>query len=70
MNPSFVWHSIMASQNLLRSGARWKIGRGNQVRIFCDPWLPNELNPYMESPIRSGLEKTIMNSLKDMESND
>ena len=36
-NPSFVWCSIMASQNLLKKGARWRIGRGNQVRIYRDP---------------------------------
>ena len=33
LNPSYIWKSIMASRDLIRGGARWRIGNGENVRI-------------------------------------
>ncbi|XP_019151923.1 PREDICTED: uncharacterized protein LOC109148642 [Ipomoea nil] len=46
-NPSFVWSSIRESQGLLRKGTRWRIGDGNTVKVWGDPWLPNSQNPFV-----------------------
>ncbi|XP_031127513.1 uncharacterized protein LOC116029604 [Ipomoea triloba] len=48
-NPSFVWSSIRETQNMLREGVRWGIGNGEHVRVWEDPWLPNDANPYVST---------------------
>ena len=62
-NPSYIWRSILAAQNMIRSGARWRIGNGSNVRIWGDPWLSDALNPYVESPLYSDLENAFVDSL-------
>ena len=42
-NPSYVWRSIIAAQKLIRSGARWHIGKGDRVNIWSEPWLPDKV---------------------------
>ena len=39
-NPSYTWQSIMAAQNLVKEGIRWRIGNGANVRVWMDKWLP------------------------------
>ena len=39
-NPSYTWRSIMAAQNLVKKGIRWRIGNGANVRVWMDKWLP------------------------------
>ncbi|XP_057791345.1 uncharacterized protein LOC131008488 [Salvia miltiorrhiza] len=41
-SPSFTWRSICAAQDLVRRGVRWRIGDGNMVRVYGDPWLRND----------------------------
>ncbi|RZB57687.1 hypothetical protein D0Y65_046380 [Glycine soja] len=38
-NPSFVWHRVFASQVVIREGFRWRLGRGNSITIWKQPWL-------------------------------
>ena len=38
--PSYAWRSIMAAQQIIRKGSRWRIGNGAKVRIWGDRWLP------------------------------
>ena len=63
-NPSFVWKSILASQSLVKSGARRLIGDGSTVKVWEEPWLPDDSNPYIESPVCCGLENAYVNSLR------
>ncbi|XP_062099843.1 uncharacterized protein LOC133805695 [Humulus lupulus] len=44
-NPSFIWPSILESQNLVAKGARWSIGSSKRISILHDPWLPDESSP-------------------------
>ncbi|XP_019158886.1 PREDICTED: uncharacterized protein LOC109155714 [Ipomoea nil] len=46
-NPSYVWRSIMASQSLIRSGCRRRIGDGRTSRLWSHPWLPDPQNPFV-----------------------
>ncbi|XP_019194754.1 PREDICTED: uncharacterized protein LOC109188565 [Ipomoea nil] len=48
-NPSYVWRSIMAGQDLLKSGCRRRIGDGTATRVWTVQWLPDRHNPYVES---------------------
>ncbi|CAL1356961.1 unnamed protein product [Linum trigynum] len=39
--PSYIWRSLMWAQDLLKAGCRWRIGSGEEVRIWGDRWVPN-----------------------------
>ncbi|XP_042946916.1 uncharacterized mitochondrial protein AtMg00310-like [Carya illinoinensis] len=38
---SYVWKGIWEALDCLRKGCRWRVGNGQTVRIFKDPWLPD-----------------------------
>ncbi|XP_060962336.1 uncharacterized protein LOC133032418 [Cannabis sativa] len=48
-NPSFVWRSIYETQEIVRKGARCRVGDGSRINIVLDLWLPNEDNPRVTS---------------------
>ncbi|XP_019190299.1 PREDICTED: uncharacterized protein LOC109184716 [Ipomoea nil] len=52
-NPSYCWRSILAGQTIFRNGCYCRIGIGRHTRIWGDPWLPDNDNPY---PITSRSE--------------
>jgi hypothetical protein len=41
-NSSQTWQSIQYGLDLLKKGIIWRIGRGSQVRIWRDPWIPHD----------------------------
>lgn len=55
-NPSYLWRSILAAQDLNRRGYRWRIGVGHNVSVWNDPWLPDDTNPFVTTPCPIGLE--------------
>ncbi|MBA0575583.1 hypothetical protein Golob_023901, partial [Gossypium lobatum] len=38
--PSFTWKSIWAARGLLERGRGWRVGRGDQISIWTDSWIP------------------------------
>ena len=48
-NPSFIWRSIHATREIIRGGARRRVGNGNCVNIIQDPWLPCKVNPMVST---------------------
>jgi hypothetical protein len=38
-NSSFIWRSICKSKGVLVVGMRWRVGTGDQIRIWKDLWL-------------------------------
>ena len=40
-NPSYIWCSILRAHFIVRGGARWSIGHGNQIPILNELWLLN-----------------------------
>ncbi|CAJ2649711.1 unnamed protein product [Trifolium pratense] len=38
-NPSYVWRSISSAKFLVRAGARWCIGSGENISILGEPWI-------------------------------
>ena len=58
-----MWRSVIASQDLIRRGARWRIGAGDKVNIWLDPWLSDQSNPMVETPVSVGLEHATVSSL-------
>lgn len=38
--PSYIWRSLLAARDLAKEGMYWRIGSGNQVKIWKDKWIP------------------------------
>lgn len=47
--PSYLWHSLMATQEVLKIGARRRVGNGLDINIMGEPWLPCKDDPYVHS---------------------
>lgn len=62
-NPSFMWRSIMASQDIMKQWGRRKIGNGRDTRVWHIPWLPCVENGFLTTDVQSELETTIVNTL-------
>lgn len=48
-NPSYVWRSILQSQDLVKLGATRRVGNGYTIDITKDPWLPCDIDPFVHS---------------------
>lgn len=48
-NPSYVWRSIWEAKELVKRGTRWMIATGDNIDICDQPWLADEVNPYVTS---------------------
>jgi hypothetical protein len=38
---SYVWRSILKGLEVVKQGVIWRVGDGANIRIWCDPWVPN-----------------------------
>jgi hypothetical protein len=38
---SYTWRSILKGVDLLKEGIIWRIGNGESVNIWTDPWIPH-----------------------------
>lgn len=41
--PSCLWKSLLWGRDLLKQGIRYRVGNGEFVFMFKDPWIPKEL---------------------------
>ncbi|KAK5839304.1 hypothetical protein PVK06_008080 [Gossypium arboreum] len=40
--PSFTWRSIYGARELMAEGLVWRVGSGDRINIWNDPWLPGK----------------------------
>ncbi|KAA3449628.1 reverse transcriptase [Gossypium australe] len=66
--PSFTWRSICSVRDLIEEGMVWRIGNGECVNIWNDPWLPGrEKNKISGHEIR--VQWTSISNLMHPDSN-
>ena len=58
-NPSYTWRSLMAAQNLVKEGLRWRMGNGASIHVWEDRWLP-VLSTYKVTSPRMFLQADIL----------
>ncbi|XP_074346113.1 uncharacterized protein LOC141684875 [Apium graveolens] len=62
-NPSYAWRSIMAAIDVVKVGARKRIGNGRDTRIWGDPWLPDIVDGYVRTPMHVQLQQSSVHGL-------
>ena len=48
---SYAWQSILQGREVLKKGARWCVGNGDDISIWGDVWLPSLDNPRIAIPL-------------------
>lgn len=64
-NPSYVWRSIFAAKDLVSDGSLMKVGRGNTIIVWTDPWIPVFKKMTVSTPVTPGLGAKVCNLLKE-----
>ena len=60
--------SLQSSINLIKSGARRRVGSGEDVKVWKDPWLPNS-HPFITTTPIERLEDWPVSALKSVQRN-
>ncbi|XP_019179933.1 PREDICTED: uncharacterized protein LOC109175136 [Ipomoea nil] len=68
-NPSFLWHSIMAGQEILKLGVARRIGDGADTRIWDWGWLSDNSHPRLYTPCIGELQNATVSGLLNAEGN-
>ncbi|KAH9750466.1 reverse transcriptase domain-containing protein [Citrus sinensis] len=58
-NPSFIWRSILWGRQVLQNGMRWRIGCGQQVKIYQSRWIPRPTSFKIFSRATLPVEATV-----------
>jgi hypothetical protein len=61
---SFTWQSILAGITTFTQGCVWRVGDGQKINIWNDPWIPTSANMKIISP-RNGAVFTKVSDLID-----
>jgi hypothetical protein len=64
-NPSYTWRSIHASQVVVRNGLRWRLGTGEKVHVWNQPWLRDDRNACITSACVDGYANMLVSELVD-----
>ena len=62
---SYAWESILWARKVISMGARWRVGDGNQIRIFEDRWMPFEGSGKIISPCLNLHRDAVVSTLID-----
>ena len=51
INGSYAWRSILHGREILRKGAWWRVGNGEDISIWGEAWLPSISIPRVNNPM-------------------
>ena len=60
---SYAWRSILKGREVLKKGARWRVGNGEDISIWSDAWLHSISTPQVSNPIGIDFLEVKVNSL-------
>lgn len=66
-NPSYLWRSILAAIDVIKAGARKKIGNEKDTKVWGAPWLPDVTDGYVRTLMPEQLQDSTVNSLMQEE---
>ncbi|KAA3485194.1 RNA-directed DNA polymerase [Gossypium australe] len=52
-NCSFTWKIIWAAKGVLAEGICWKVGRGSDISVLNDVWIPDLINSKLSSYVNN-----------------
>jgi hypothetical protein len=59
---SFTWRSLLAGLTTFKHGYIWRVGNGEKIDIWKDPWLPSSANGKITT-LRGGVIYTKVHEL-------
>lgn len=61
--PSYTWRGIWEARWVVRKGMRWRVGDGEKIRVWKDPWLPRPQSRCVLSPRGNAVHDMEVGSL-------
>lgn len=68
-NPSYLWRSILAGQDILREGVARRVGDGKDTLVWGCPWLADREDPYVRTKCSPQLREARVCNLLDNSGN-
>ena len=60
---SYAWKSLLIGRDVLVEGSRWRVGDGESINVWRDPWLPSVFLPFVSSQAAAGRENLRVREL-------
>ena len=48
---------------VIRRGAKWRVGNGESIKLWGDKWMPSLQNPSLQSPLTAKLQNATVSHL-------
>ena len=63
-NPSWAWCSLLEGRKVFEKRLIWKVGNGQNIRVYEDNWLPGEYLFAMPSEVLKDPNIFMVHQLK------
>ena len=60
---SYAWKSILHGREVIRQGAKWRVGNGESIKVWEDNWLPSLSHPRIQGPLTTEMQEARVSSL-------
>jgi len=60
---SYAWRSILIGREVIRKGAKWRVGNGESIKLWGDRWLPSLSHTSLQGPRVAELQEATVSYL-------